>query len=205
MSKKKQSKVKAHFVQEPSDNTTVQTALDNETYSKNFETREKRIGIVFKIIYVVAIFFAAVFMSMNTSLSKGITTAYILMCCTAAYLLCLLFRMVVYIFNELKCLKLNQKDVPDTQAIKTEQSYSRMLSYFISGIITCFFAAMLLNVIDVYITKTAIIVAFLICTTIGAAFAVFRPQKHSQLFLDISSILYTVAVICFFTLVGLGE
>ena len=56
MSKKKQSKVKAHFVQEPSDNTTVQTALDNETYSKNFETREKRIGIVFKIIYVVSLF-----------------------------------------------------------------------------------------------------------------------------------------------------
>ena len=102
---------------------------DSEVYSKTVEIREKRIGIVFKVIYVVAIFFAAVFMDMGASFGKGLTAAYIIETCAASFLLMMLFYMVAYIINEMKCLKLTETDLPQRQMDMTEKSYTNIFNY----------------------------------------------------------------------------
>lgn len=102
---------------------------DSEVYNKTVEIREKRIGIVFKVIYVVAIFFAAVFMDMGASFGMGLTAAYIIETCAASFLLMMLFYMVAYIINEMKCLKLTETDLPQRQMDMTEKSYTNIFNY----------------------------------------------------------------------------
>lgn len=110
------------------------TVSDSEAYAKTVEIREKRIGIVFKVIYVVAIFFAAVFVDMGTSFGKGLTSAYLIEVCAAAFLLMMLFYMVAYIINEMKCLKLTETDLPQRQTDATEKSYTNVFSYlYVAG------------------------------------------------------------------------
>lgn len=59
-------------------------------FDREAEIREKRIGIVFKVIYVIAAFFAAIFTIISGSYASGLTDTYILFACTDGFLLCLL-------------------------------------------------------------------------------------------------------------------
>lgn len=108
---------------------------DSETYSKTVEIREKRIGIVFKVIYVAAIFFAGIFVEMGNSFGKGLTFAYLIEACAAAFLLMMLVYMVAYIINEMKCLKLTENDLPQRQTDATERSYTNIFTYlYVAGL-----------------------------------------------------------------------
>lgn len=87
------------------------TKNENDRFDRETDIREKRIGIIFKVIYVIALFFAALFTSLSTTRGGGLTDVYILEATATGFLLCLLIYMLVYIFNELKCLKLNSKSI----------------------------------------------------------------------------------------------
>ena len=52
-----------------------------EQYSKEIDIREKRINIVFKTIYVFAIFFAAIFVDMGNRVGKVIDVIYMCEAC----------------------------------------------------------------------------------------------------------------------------
>ena len=108
---------------------------DSQEYKDTVEIREKRIGIVFKVIYVVAIFFAAIFLDIGKTFGSGLTYAYIFEVCAASFLLVMIGYMVFYIINEMKCLKLNATDLPKIQVDITEKSYSKIFSnLYVSGI-----------------------------------------------------------------------
>lgn len=120
--KKNKAVEKAQF----QDVSPGKTVSDSDAYSKTVEIREKRIGIVFKVIYVIAIFFAAIFFNMAKDYSNGITELYILESCAAAFLFVMLTYMIGYIINEMECLKLTAIDLPKVQIDATERSYSRI-------------------------------------------------------------------------------
>lgn len=95
----------------------------NCQFNQDADIREKRIGIIFKVIYVIAAAFAALFMSLANMREDGLTDLYIIAAACTGFLLCLLVYMLMYIFNELKCLKLRQDTITAQQFEKTENSY----------------------------------------------------------------------------------
>ncbi len=108
---------------------TNKTVLDNETYIKTIEFREKRIGIVFKVIYVVAALFATAFLDISPKYNRELDLRNVFSSCLAAYSLTLLASMVIYIFNEMSCMKLNSHDLSQKQIDITENSYTRIFLY----------------------------------------------------------------------------
>lgn len=176
---------------------------DNEAYSKTIDIREKRIGIVFKVIYVIAIFFAAVFMIVSENQGKGITDVYIIECAVAAFLLCLLYKMVVYIFNELKCLKLNHTDVPEKQIEKTERSYSRIFTYFTTCGMTSVFAVLIVGVTKQYITKEILALVLTISIINGIVIGNANFKKNKNAWASVSEMFWNIAFICAFVAMGL--
>lgn len=101
---------------------------DIESYSKTIDIREKRIAIVFKVIYVLAIFFAATFTALSSFFGKGITSSVLAFAGASTVLLVVLLYMVGYIINEMKCLKLSPNDLLQSQIDRTEESYSQIFS-----------------------------------------------------------------------------
>ena len=116
--------------------------LDTDTYNKRFEIREKRINTVFKVIYVFAIMFVTVFLDISNKFYSGMGTMYGIECCIASFLLVMLGSMVLYIINEMKCMKLNAADLSKEQIIDTEKSYSNIfVNLYICGLACLIFAA----------------------------------------------------------------
>ena len=74
--------------------SAIQKQFERET-----DVREKRINIVFKIIYVIALLFVSVFTTIFKSSEQGLTDSYIISACCTSFLLCLLVRMLIYVFN----------------------------------------------------------------------------------------------------------
>lgn len=111
----------------------METTKEENRFDRETDIREKRIGIVFKVIYVIAAFFAALFTSLSNIREDGLTDVYILEAACTGFLLCLLVYMLVYIFNELKCLKLREEAISSWQYEKTEDSYSFVFTYFTLG------------------------------------------------------------------------
>ena len=149
------------------DNVPVEkTEKIDRTYTQTVDIREKRIGIVFKVIYVVAIFFAAMFVTLSAGAGEGLTDAYIIEVAVTTLLLAVLIYMVIYILNEMKCLKLFATDLPQKQIEETENSYSNIfLGLRVSGI-TVLLGTTILTHIKEYLTGMSIVWAF----TIALAF-----------------------------------
>ncbi len=182
---------------------TSQDVNISEDFTNTIDIREKRIGIIFKVIYVIALFFASSFMLVASESGKGLSLSYIMYICVTAFLLCLLLRMIVYIFNELKCLKIGGKDVPDKQMCKTEESYSRIFNYFVVGGIASISSAILLNFFRGNMTQDILIYIFSGSIIGGSVFGNMDIKKYVQILQSISSIFWTIAIIAMFAAIGL--
>ena len=153
---------------------------DSEAYIKTVEIREKRIGIVFKVIYVIAIFFAAVFIELGAAFGGGLTDVYIIEACVASFLLIIMFYMVGYIINEMRCLKLNQTELIDRQIYITEKSYTNIFtSLYCSGITALLCVAISLNTKN-YISNQNITSVFLVTLVIWLIVLLLSTEKNTN-------------------------
>lgn len=184
--------------------TPGKSISDSQEYRDTLDIREKRIGIMFKVLYVIAAFFAATFMLVVNASGNGLPATYIVYACVTTFLLCLLFRMIVYIFNELKCLKISSTDVTDTQIGKTEESYSRIFNYFLVGGITSICAAILLRMFREHLTQIILMYPCLIGGFYGTILECLNIKKHVQVWRSISDICWMIAIIAILAVAGLG-
>lgn len=164
-------------------------------FDREAEIREKRISIIFKVIYVIAFAFAAVFAAISESYGNGLTDTYILFACADGFLLCLLIYMLVYIFNELKCLKLNAEALSEGQHKRTEDAYSFVFTYFFWGSITAIACGLLVGYYQTEVPKEWYGYAVIIGTTIAAVLGNQFNKKLERIGSFISSILWTVVAI----------
>ncbi len=128
------------------------SVLNERKFNESFAVRKERIGIIFKVIYVIAAFFLASIIALQNNKDAGISTVYIIESCAASFLLCLLVVLMIYVFNELQCLKITE-NVEENQALKTENSYAEIFNYFSVGGATAFLSAFLIEYIKEYLTK----------------------------------------------------
>lgn len=181
-----------------------QAVSDSEAYSKTVEIREKRIGIVFKVLYVLAIFFAAIFIDMGTSFGKGLTPVYLIEVCAAAFLLMLLVYMVIYIINEMKCLKLTATDVPQRQINATEKSYTNIFNYlYVVGAAVVLGISLGANLMR-YITAEFLTVAFLVSAIIWVVMLALQTFLKRDVFGVLCCFSATVMLMFLFLLPALN-
>ena len=102
-------------------------AMEN---SEIFTLREKRIGIIFKIIYVIAIFFSATVVIMEREMCNGLTQKYYFFACLSALFLLLLYTMISYIVSEMKCLKISKSELSSEYIDSAERAYGRIINCF---------------------------------------------------------------------------
>lgn len=179
-----------------------------EQYSKAIDIREKRINIVFKTIYVFAIFFAAIFVDMGNRVGKVIDVIYMCETCISAFFLVLISYMVLYIINEMSCLKLYADDLSENQIEITERRYSNIFSALtLSGFtsILCFLGFVYgKNTLTAQLT-VSIFVALLILRMILLTIGTFVKDKKKRIIEHcVGCIIITFAIAFMFYGVGLS-
>ena len=181
---------------------SMYTCESFDTFVKTFDVREKRIGIVFKVIYVIAALFASVFLLVSNDFGKGLSNAYIAYASSTAFLMQLLYKLIVYIFNELRCLKIKGKNVCENeikelekQIRKAEDSYASIFSYFTAGGISSVFAWMVLFCLQEIITKQVSLYIFTIGIVIGSALGNGYYKKNILFWKSLCSSIKTIAII----------
>lgn len=112
----------------------------NKIYEESsVEIREKRINIVFKVLYVFAIAFGTIFLNLAKSFSTTLNGFYLIESCLLSLLLVVIVYIVFYIINEMQCLKIGvldyKKEDHDKQfehMVNTENSYNCIFIVFAS-------------------------------------------------------------------------
>lgn len=170
----------------------METTKEENRFDRETDIREKRIGIVFKVIYVIAAFFAALFTSLSNIRKDGLTDVYILEAACTGFLLCLLVYMLVYIFNELKCLKLRKEAISSWQYEKTEDSYSFVFTYFTLGSIISALLAITIGACKEYLTKDFVAIVITLCAILASVTGNMMPRRFYKVCSIISSALWTV-------------
>lgn len=170
----------------------METTKEENRFDRETDIREKRIGIVFKVIYVIAAFFAALFTSLSNIREDGLTDVYILEAACTGFLLCLLVYMLVYIFNELKCLKLREEAISSWQYEKTEDSYSFVFTYFTLGSIISVLFTTTIGACKECLTKDIAAVVITLCAILASVIGNTLPKRFYKVCCIISSALWTV-------------
>lgn len=169
-----------------------QAVKDEKRFARETDIREKRIGIVFKVIYVIAAFFAALFTSLSNIREDGLTDVYILEATCTAFLLCLLVYMLVYIFNELKCLKLKQEAISAFQYTRTEDSYTFVFTYFTLGSIVSAFLVMVVVAFEEHLTKDIMAIVVTSCVILTSVIGVTMSKRFEKACRILCSALWTI-------------
>lgn len=179
----------------------TETKQDTE-FKDTIEIREKRIGIVFKVIYVFAIAFGTVFMDFNKRYESGIDAVYIAEICLMSFLLIMIGYFISYIINEMKCLRINMTDISNNQFIATEESFTRIFTCLrISGITSLLLFCILnytYNFLPFNFMKVlSFISAFLSGSFMGLLLCV-KNNKAIRIISDVFCFFMTFSIICFF-------
>lgn len=124
---------------------------DNDGFI-SFEFREKRLNIVFKTIYVFAIFFGALFINLADGFHSGVDFTYAATACFTAFFTVMLWHMVTYIFHEMECLK-TSKDLTPKRRKNAEHSYSKLFNACISSIVTTIISIAVTQLVPSYSTN----------------------------------------------------
>ena len=177
----------------------AKTDLEQEKHVQTIEIRDKRINIVFKTIYVFAIFFAAVFLDLSRQLSGGLTAVFAAESCVAAFLLAVIVCMVLYIISEMKCLKVNPYHISEQEINVAEESYSRIFQIVACGGIWLLLLFLFSTQLVQYFTQGILIVSCLVCTlvaTIALLAFQLKPTRKRAYVVGMCAII--TAVTCFF-------
>ena len=170
----------------------LEPLIKENRFDRETAIREKRIGIVFKVIYVIAAFFAALFTSLSSIREGGLTDVYILEAACTGFLLCLLVYMLVYIFNELKCLKLREEAISSWQYEKTEDSYSFVFTYFTLGSIISVLFTIAIGICEEYLTKDLVAIVVTLCAIAASVIGNMIPKRFDKVCCIIGSALWTI-------------
>ncbi len=181
------------------------TTLNKQKFNESFDIRKERIGIIFKVIYVIAALFLASIVALQSGQEINVSTVYILEACATSFLLCLLVVLLIYVFNELQCLKITE-NIEEKQANKTENSYAEIFNYFSVGGVTAVLSAFLIEYAKEYLTKE--ILSWLLCIFFFVGMAIriagsfinrYEKARHS-----VNSVVWTLAVYALILLTKFG-
>ena len=181
-------------------NHNTKKAPATESQNETLEFREKRINIVFKMLYVFAIACGALFLNIEPQFKQGVTDIYLVSCAFLSFTASVLIFILLYIVNEMKCLK-SYKSVEISQKEKADNSYSKIFTGLgVSGISVALLFSVLF-IIDACndelfskIENLQILLTGLFLVGIGAISLTARLNKKfkSASVLNIISITFTI-------------
>ena len=159
----------------------------------DFEIRDKRIGIIFKVIYVVAAISTTLFIYIQRDMSgnNAIVYAGIL-----SFLFWILLNLLFYVFNELKCLKIGSDSIDQRQFTTTEDSYSFIFTYFHVGVYIHLVLILTTGIVGSHLTDSVVKVVILLSIVIASV--VYNIRSKNKAIKIIAFSLYSTA--SYFTL-----
>lgn len=189
----KKKKITAKLKKPVEKNNSAANCNNKSTLNYNIETREKRINIIFKVIYVNA----AILISLILNIQQGISTKNIIIFSGLfSFLFWIFFYLLNYIFNELQCLKIDEKSIGEKQIKKAEDSYTFIFKYFNIGIFTHLILIILTGLIADYLKNQYIL--FIIIISVVLASSIGNIGKNKKVTKVISSVLWSICT--FFSL-----
>ena len=183
----------------------------NEDFVKTFDVREKRIGIVFKIIYVFAIALGTVFMDYVKRYELGLDVVYIAESCLMSFLLVMVVSLIVYIINEMKCMRVSTK-ITDReikkQNDKTEIYYSNIFSCFMLSGITAIVVMLLLwftyRYLNVFIMVFLVAVFTSFCASFFITVSCAKKPGVYEFLIKLMSVGITITIISYLILLAMS-
>ncbi len=183
----------------------------NEDFVKTFDVREKRIGIVFKIIYVFAIALGTVFMDYVKRYELGLDVVYIAESCLMSFLLVMVVSLIVYIINEMKCMRVSTKITGreiKKQNDKTEIYYSNIFSCFMLSGITAIVVMLLLwftyRYLNAFIMVFLVAVLTSFCASFFISVSLAKKPGTYEFLIKLMSVAITITIISYLILLAMS-
>lgn len=177
--------------------------IHSEEFKRIVDTRKERVNIVFKIIYVFAIFFGAIFLEVSRSASLGVTDIYIFESGVAAFLLTMLIYLVIYVIAEMRCIKIDENMVKKNDIVAAENYYDCLFSYLVvSGVIAVSAIALLIEfskLLNVTVL-VSLFIGLIILSSVLFGVSGYLKGKSKKVIRLINCVILSLLLVCFFLL-----
>lgn len=178
-------------------------SMHSEEFKRIVDTRKERVNIVFKIMYVFAIFFGAIFLEVSRTASLGVTNIYIFESGIAAFLLTMLIYLIIYVIAEMRCIKIDENMVKKSDVIAAENCYDNLFNCLVvSGAVVVSAIAILIE-FSKLITTTVLVCIFIgLVILLSVLFGVsgYLKGKGKKVICLINCIFLSLLLVCFFLL-----
>lgn len=178
------------------------TSTINMSLEQEFDLRERRLKLVYKILYVVAIGWGTIFLS-YIKVSPATNPIY---CCILTIFTTVIINILYFIFNEFRCMKIFGT-VEDATKNTAELKFLGIWNSFPISICV----SILLTIINIFILETVTlpISIWYIALPIGAAVGILTltlyAKMSSKIVEHIKCICIPIISYCFFALVQTTE
>jgi hypothetical protein len=173
--------------------------MENDDLKNEFELREKRLKLVYKILYVVVILWVALFLSYTSNK----TVSYAPMFCGILSLLTTsILNILFYAFGELRCMKIHDP-TEDFEKESTDNKFLNILDTFSVSLLPSFVLFLVNILFPAVINKWSISVSIFI---IGSSLIVFNTlyNKNIKVKSIINNIIVPVIWYAFFAIAQLS-
>ena len=162
---------------------------------EEFELREKRLNLVYKILYVLAALWIALFLSYTQNLG----TATPIYCYFLAVLTTSISNILSFIFGELKCLKISLNTEEKTKIVADKRFIGIWETFGYSSFISIVLLWVNMSTPSV-MTKITLLISMTISISVDLVINNFN-FANSKTKLNIHSIVFPVTCYSFFALV----
>ena len=172
----------------------------NNSLKDDFELREKRLKLIYKILYVLAAIWGAMIIAITTA-EKGVLPIFsgIISVVTTA-----IINILYYIFGELRCMKIYQP-ATDDEKDSADNKFVDIWNTFVVTVVTTFAMALANTAFPEYINTTVIMIAMFISSFALTSLVYLKDKKHNKAKNLIRNIAVPVLCYAFFAILQLPE
>ena len=178
---------------------------DNKlSIKEEFELREKRIKLMYKVLYIVVAILGAMILIVASGVPNNLNAIAILSLCLTFFSV-VTFKILQYVFAEFRCLKIKAKP-ENILCEKAETLYDNIWKSFSVVLILSFFLMIIHYFIFKYLTleKCVLTSAAFAGLGMGTYLINFFVEKESERILILRNIFFLVAVYFFFVFAVMG-
>lgn len=183
--------------------TNDSISMHSEEFKRVVDTRKERVNIVFKVMYVFAIFFGAIFLEVSRTASLGVTDIYIFESGIAAFLLTMLIYLIIYVIAEMRCIKVDENMVKESEVIAAENCYDSLFGCLVvSGVVAISAIAILIE-FSKLINATVLVYIFIgLIVLLSVLFCIsgYLKGKSKKVLSLINCVILSLLLVCFFLL-----
>lgn len=183
--------------------TNDSISIHSEEFKRIVDTRKERVNIVFKVMYVFALFFAAIFLEVSRTASLGVTNIYIFESGIAAFLLTMLIYLIIYVIAEMRCIRIDENMVKKCEVIAAENCYNSLFACLVVSGVVAVSAIVILIEFSKFLTATMLVYIFIgliVLSSVLFCVSGYLNGKSKKVISLINCVILSLLLVCFFLL-----